>query len=102
MFSHDDRLATAIRQLAVNARLVEVARETGSQVCVAETLNQATRYVDDVRALVLDENVPDEVKRRVAPGLFRLALESAAQQVYYSKQHKAGEVGSTPRTGGRR
>lgn len=91
VFSHDDRLATAIRQLAVNARLVEVARETGSQVCVAEALNQATRYVDDVRALVLDENVPDEVKRRVAPGLFRLALESAAQQVYYAKQHKAGE-----------
>lgn len=91
VFSHDDRLATAIRQMAVDARLVEVTRETGSRISVAETLNQATRYVDDVRALVLDENVPDDVKRRVAPGLFRLALESAAQQLFYAKQHRAGE-----------
>ncbi|WP_259468221.1 hypothetical protein [Rhodococcus sp. SBT000017] len=91
VFSHDDRLATAIRQLAVDARLVEVTREYGSRISVAETLNQATRYVQDVRALVLDENVPDYVKRRVAPGLFRLALESAAQQVFYAKQHRAGE-----------
>ena len=91
VFSHDDRLATAIRQLAVDARLVEVTRETGSNISVAETLNQATRYVQDVRALVLDDNVPDDVKRRVAPGLFRLALESAAKQVFYAKQHRAGE-----------
>lgn len=91
VFSHDDRLATAIRQLAVDARLVEVMREPGSNISVSETQNQATRYFNDVRALVLDENVPDDVKRRVAPGLFRLALESAAQQVFYAKQHRAGE-----------
>ena len=90
VFSHDDRLATAIRQLAVDARLVEVTRETGSKIYVKETLNQAKRYVADLRALVKDEAVPVEVKRRVAPGLFRLALESAAQQVFYAKQHRAG------------
>ncbi|SNS96264.1 hypothetical protein [Rhodococcoides kyotonense] len=90
MFSHDDRLATAIRQLAVDARLVEVTRETGSQIHVADTLDQATRYVDDVRALILDEAVPSDVKRRVAPGLFRLALESAAQQLFYAKRHRSG------------
>ena len=90
VFSHDDRLATAIRQMAVNARLVEVTRETGSRIHVKETLNQAKRYVQDVRALVKDENVPDDIKRRVAPGLFRLALESAAQQLYYATQHRAG------------
>lgn len=90
VFSHDDRLATAIRQLAVDARLLEVTRETGSKIHVKETLNQAKRYVDDVRALVNDEGVPDEFKRRVAPGLFRLAIESAAQQVFYAKEHCAG------------
>ncbi|QCB52005.1 recombinase RecF [Rhodococcus sp. PAMC28707] len=90
VFSHDDRLATAIRQLTVDARLLEVTRETGSKIHVKETLNQAKRYVDDVRALVKDEGVPDEVKRRVAPGLFRLAIESAAQQVFYAKEHRAG------------
>lgn len=91
VFSHDDRLGTAIRQLAVDARLVEVTRETGSKIHVKETLNQAKRYVSDVRALVRDEDVPDDVKRRVAPGLFRLALESAAQQQFYSAAYRAGE-----------
>ncbi|WP_020112763.1 AAA family ATPase [Rhodococcus sp. 114MFTsu3.1] len=91
VFSHDDRLATAIRQMAVDARLVEVTRETGSRIHVRETLNQAKRYVDDAYALVRDENVPGDVKRRVAPGLFRLALESAAQQLFYATQHRAGE-----------
>ncbi|MFW0874222.1 AAA family ATPase [Rhodococcoides corynebacterioides] len=106
VFSHDDRLATAIRQLAVDARLIEVTRATGSAVTVSEASNPATRYVDDVFALVRDENVPDVVKRRACPGLFRLALESAAQQVFYAEQYKAGagrvetekrwsEVGST-------
>lgn len=90
VFSHDDRLAAAIRQMAVEARLVEVTREAGSQIRVAETLNQATRYVGDVRALVRDEAVSDDIKRRVAPGLFRLALESAAQQLFYAKQHRSG------------
>ncbi|CCQ15619.1 putative uncharacterized protein [Rhodococcus sp. AW25M09] len=90
VFSHDDRLATAIRQLAVDARMVEVTRETGSSISVAQTLNQAKRYVEDVRALVQDEKVPDEVKRRAIPGLFRLALESAAQQLFYAKQYKEG------------
>lgn len=90
VFSHDDRLASAIRQLAVDARLVEVNRETGSRITVKETLNQATRYVDDVWALVKDEDVPHDVKRRAAPGLFRLALESAAQQVFFAAQHRAG------------
>lgn len=91
VFSHDDRLATAIRHMAVDARLVEVTRETGSKIYVKETLNQAKRYVSDVRALVKDDGVPDDVKRRVAPGLFRLALESAAQQLFYANRHRAGE-----------
>ncbi|WP_329955119.1 AAA family ATPase [Rhodococcoides fascians] len=91
VFSHDDRLATAIRQMAVDARLVEVTRESGSRIHVKETLNQAKRYVSDAYALVRDEAVPPDVKRRVVPGLFRLALESAAQQVFYAAQHKAGQ-----------
>ncbi|MBY6366557.1 AAA family ATPase [Rhodococcoides corynebacterioides] len=90
VFSHDDRLATAIRQLAVDARLIEVTRATGSAVTVSEASNPSTRYVDDVFALVRDEKVPDVVKRRACPGLFRLALESAAQQVFYAEQYRTG------------
>lgn len=91
VFSHDDRLAASIRQLGVPAQLLEVTRETGSSITVKTANNPAKRYADDAFALVADDNVDDEIKRRAAPGLFRLAVESAAQQVFYAKRAAAGE-----------
>ncbi|ORM37134.1 AAA family ATPase [Williamsia sp. 1135] len=91
VFSHDDRLAASIRQLGVPAQLLEVTRETGSSITVKTAENPAKRYANDAFALVADEHVGDDIKRRAAPGLFRLALESAAQQVFYAKRAAAGQ-----------
>ncbi|WP_257225921.1 AAA family ATPase [Rhodococcus opacus] len=91
VFSHDDRLASAVRQLGVDARVVEVTRASSSVVQVSEALNPAKRYVKDAFALVSDEKLPDDVKGRVAPGLFRMAVEAAARQVYYGRRHIAGD-----------
>lgn len=91
VFSHDDRLAASIRQLGVPAQLLEVTREAGSAIAVKTADHPAKRYASDVFALVADDNVDDEIKRRAAPGLFRLAVESAAQQVFYAKRAAAGE-----------
>lgn len=91
VFSHDDRLAASIRQLGVPAQLLEVTRETGSSITVKTANNPAKRYADDAFALVADDNVDDNIKRRAAPGLFRLAVESAAQQVFYAKCAAAGK-----------
>jgi ABC-type lipoprotein export system ATPase subunit len=90
VFSHDDRLASVIRETGVDARMVEVVRETGSRVMLRDNINPALRQVNDVFALIKDDRVPDDVKNRVAPGLFRMALESAAKQAYYTKQSLAG------------
>ncbi|BCO37706.1 recombinase RecF [Mycobacterium heckeshornense] len=90
VFSHDDRLASVIRETGVDARMIEVVREAGSRICLRDNVNPALRAVDDAFALVKDENMPDEVKRRAAPGLFRLALESAAKQTFYRRQSVAG------------
>ena len=90
VFSHDDRLAASIRQLGVPAQLLEVTRETGSSITVKTADHPAKRYADDAFALVADDKVGDEIKRRAAPGLFRLALESAAQQVFYAKRAASG------------
>ncbi|NMN97845.1 AAA family ATPase [Antrihabitans stalactiti] len=90
VFSHDDRLAATIRQLSVDARLVEVTRGASSTVAVAETLNSAVRYARDAFALLADKHVPDDVKNRVAPGLFRLAIEAAARDTFYAKRYRAG------------
>ena len=90
VFSHDDRLASVIRETGVDARLVEVVRETGSKVTVRDNANPAMRQVNDVFALINDERLPDDVKARVVPGLCRMALESAARQTFYTKRALAG------------
>ena len=77
VFSHDDRLASVIRETGVDARLVEVVRETGSKVRVRDNINPALRQVDDIFALIKDDRLSDEIRARVLPGLFRLAVESA-------------------------
>ena len=90
VFSHDDRLASVVRETGVDARMVDVVRETGSRVTVGDNVNPALRAVADVFALLKDEGMPEEVKRRVAPGLFRMALEAAAKQAYYTRRSLAG------------
>lgn len=91
VFSHDDRLATTIRQLGVTAQLLEVTRGAQSAVSVTSAMNPAQRYVEDALALANDENVPSEIKNRIFPGLSRLAIEAAARQIFYAKRLRAGE-----------
>lgn len=91
VFSHDDRLASVIRETGVDARLVEVVRETDSKVTLRDNINPALRQVSDVFALIKDDRLADDVRARVLPGLFRMAVESAAKQAYFTKQSLAGQ-----------
>ena len=91
VFSHDDRLANAIRQQSIEAHLIEVSRESGSQVVVNPAEDPARRYVEDVYAVVADDNVPEEVKRQACPALFRFAIESAARQRFFTWRNVDGE-----------
>lgn len=90
VFSHDDRLASAIRQQSIDAHLIEVTRETGSQLVVQNAEEPARRYVEDAYAIVADDNVPEDVKRRACPGLFRFAIEAAAHQYYFTRRNVEG------------
>lgn len=90
VFSHDDRLASVIRDTGVDARLIEVVREKGSRVTVRDNVNPALRQLGDIFALIKDANMPEDIKGRAAPALFRMALESAAKQTFYAKQALAG------------
>lgn len=94
VFSHDDRLASVIRETGVDARLLEVVRESGSKVKTRLNIDPSRRLIDDAFAMIQDKNLADEVKGRVAPNLFRMALESAARQSHYARQSVAG----TPRS----
>ena len=90
VFSHDHRLASVIRETGVDARLIEVIRETGSRVTVRDNVNPALRHVSDVFALIKDDRMPEDIKRRAAPALFRMALEAAAKQSFYARRSMAG------------
>lgn len=92
VFSHDDRLASVIRDTGVDARLIEVVREKGSRVTVRDNVNPALRQVGDIFALIKDDKMPDDIKGRAAPALFRMALESAAKQAFYAKEALAGHA----------
>jgi recombinational DNA repair ATPase RecF len=95
VFSHDDRLPTAIRNASIPAELLSVRRSAGSVVTVTTNTTAAARYVDDAIALIKDDGVSDQVKKRALPGLYRLAVESAAKQVYFSKQARLGVAPET-------
>lgn len=90
VFSHDDRLASVIRETGIEAQLLEVVRESGSRVKTRLNVDPARRLIDDAFAMVQDKKLDDRVKGRVAPPLFRMALEAAAKQAHYAKQSEAG------------
>ncbi|MFE1664098.1 AAA family ATPase [Microbacterium sp. P02] len=92
VFSHDDRLAAAVRRSHVDAHILEVTRGAQSHVSVRETKNPATRYLDDARAIVADEKLPDGTRRRILPGLLRLAAEAQARDRYFSTGLSNGET----------
>jgi hypothetical protein len=90
VFSHDDRLPAAIRARSIPAQLLDVTREEGSVVVVKPNDVPAHRYIDDATALILDEDLDDMIKRKAAPGLFRMAIEAAAHQRFFTDQARAG------------
>ncbi len=90
VFSHDDRLPAAIRARSIPAQLLEVKREQRSAVVITENGNPALRYVSDAEAIVRDDRVDDVVTRKAAPGLFRMAIEAAAHQRYFTDRAREG------------
>lgn len=90
VFTHDDRLASVIRETGIEAQLLEVVRESGSKVRTRLNVDPAKRLIDDAFAVMQDKKLQDSVKGRVAPSLFRMALEAAAKQAHYARQSAAG------------
>ena len=77
VFTHDDRLSSAIRRLQIPATIVSVTRRPRSQVELKKSLDPIQGAIEDARAVALSDGLPDEVRRRVVPGLCRQAIEAA-------------------------
>ncbi len=92
IFTHDNRLAQAIRQLSIPATILEVTRRPGSAVQVRVCLDPARQALEDAGALAADDSVPVEIAARVVPGLCRTAVEAAFTEAIWRRQLRAGHA----------
>lgn len=90
VFTHDNRLPQAIRQLNIPATILEVTRRPGSAVDVRTSMDPVEQALRDARALAADRSVPTEVAARVVPGLCRTAVEAALTEAVWRRQLLAG------------
>ncbi len=92
VFTHDNRLATAVRDLRINATILEVTRRPGSVVQVRTSLDPVSQSLADAIAVNSDNKAPAEVARRVVPGLCRSAVEAALTQAIWRQQLRSGRT----------
>jgi energy-coupling factor transporter ATP-binding protein EcfA2 len=90
VFTHDDRLPSALRRLDLDARIIQVQRRPGSIVELVPAGDPVSRALGDARAVARDDKAPMQVKRRVVPGHCRLALESALDDITVRRELGAG------------
>jgi hypothetical protein len=90
VFTHDNRLAQAVRQLSIPASILEVTRRPGSAVQIRTCLDPAEQALQDARALAADDSLPPQVAARVVPGLCRTAVEAAFTEAIWRQRLRAG------------
>jgi ABC-type Mn2+/Zn2+ transport system ATPase subunit len=81
VFTHDDRLADAVRRLQIGGRVLQVTRGTHSAVEVRAVSDPAERALDDAVALLREGELSDEVRQRVVPGFCRIAVEARCTDI---------------------
>jgi recombinational DNA repair ATPase RecF len=92
VFTHDNRLATAIRNLSIAATILEVTRRPQSAVDIRRSLDPVQQALKDAHDLTADSEVPEGVARRVVPGLCRTAVEAAFTQAFWRRELNAGQT----------
>jgi energy-coupling factor transporter ATP-binding protein EcfA2 len=90
VFTHDNRLADAVKDLSIPVTILEVTRRPKSIVDVRRCLDPAEQALKDARDLNSDPKVPAAVAARVIPGLCRTAVEASLTQAVWRQQARAG------------
>jgi hypothetical protein len=86
VFTHDDRLAEALRRLQLPTTVWEVVRRERSVIELRKSDDPVRRYLDDARALARTSELPADVRAVVVAGFCRSAVEAACQDVVRSRQ----------------
>jgi recombinational DNA repair ATPase RecF len=90
VFTHDERLPAAIRQLGLDARILQVTRRADSVVQIHAAGDPAEQHLRDAGALAIGDDVPAEVAGRVVPGLCRAAIESVCIEITRNRRLAQG------------
>ncbi len=90
VFTHDTRLRHAVRQMQVDAHVVEVTRDANSRVVCKKSGGPVWQNLDDARAFLRTERVADGTKERVVPFFCRQALEAACLESVWRRHVAAG------------
>ena len=91
VFTHDERLPESVRRLQIPAQVVEVTRQSGSQVACRTIGDPVAQYLADARALQHTEDLPAEAAARALPQFCRLAIEAACTEVVRRRRIGRGE-----------
>ncbi|WP_280424342.1 AAA family ATPase [Nocardia carnea] len=78
VFTHDDRLAEAVRRMQIDARILEVQRRERSVVEIRLSSDPVHRYLDDARALLRTPQLPRAISDELVASCCRSALEAAS------------------------
>jgi hypothetical protein len=90
VFTHDDRLPAALRQLQLPATVLAVTRHERSVVTIRPVSDPVKRYLDDARAMAKTEALSEGVRAVAVAGLCRGAIEAACADVARSRLLGAG------------
>jgi recombinational DNA repair ATPase RecF len=90
VFTHDDRLAEAVRRLQIPATMWEVSRQENSAVELRKNDDPVLCYIDDARALARTRDLPEEARAVVVAGFCRSALEAACHEKIRRRRISAG------------
>jgi hypothetical protein len=92
VFTHDNRLVSAVKDLAIAATIMEVTRKPQSNVEVRECQDAGQQALSDARALTKDPKLPTQVAEQVVPGLCRTAAEAAFIDAYWRAELRRGRT----------
>lgn len=90
VFTHDTRLPEAVARLGLEARVIDVQRNSHSVVRLRAGRDLLTRYRDDARVCARDEKLDWAVRARVSLALCRSALDLGAERGIWRRRLAAG------------
>jgi predicted ATPase len=90
VFTHDDRLAEAVRRLQIPATMWEVIRRENSAIELRKNDDPVLCYIDDARALARTRDLSEETRAVVVAGFCRSALEAACHEKIRRRRINAG------------